>query len=43
MAVGYASHDVSDDDRRIFYDTLETIYTNLCTISRSGVPDGTND
>lgn len=43
MAVEYASHDVSDDDRRIFYDTLETIYTNLCTISRSGVPDGTND
>ncbi len=42
-AVEYASHDVSDDDRRIFYDTLETIYTNLCTMSKIGVPDGTND
>ena len=42
-AVEYASHDISDEDRRIFYDTLETIHTNLATLSRIGVPDGTND
>ena len=37
-AVVYASRNVSEDDRRRFYETLEAIYANLCTMSKSGIP-----
>lgn len=39
-AVEHASVGVSDEDRETFYTTLEIIYTNLCIMSRDGVPDG---
>ena len=37
-AVVYASHNVSDENLCCFYDTLETIYKNLSTMSKTGVP-----
>lgn len=42
-AVDYASHGVSDRDREIMYNALEIIYTNLCAMSRNGVPEITED
>ena len=39
-AVVYASHNVSEEDRCRFYDTLETIHKNLSTMSKTGVPTG---
>ena len=37
-AVIYASQNVSEEDRHRFYETLEAIYANLCTMSKSGIP-----
>ena len=36
-AVDFASNGVSDNDRKIFYDTLETIYLNMRKMSDFGV------
>jgi len=37
-AVVYASHNISEEDRLRFYDTLEAIYKNLSAMSKNGVP-----
>ena len=42
-AVIYASHDISEDDRRRFYDTLESIHRNLSAMSKNGVPIESED
>lgn len=39
-AVVYASHNVSEEDRCRFYDTLEKFYKNLSAMSENGVPTG---
>ena len=43
-AVEFASKGVSDEKRNTFYETLETIYSNLKKMSKNGVPlDSDND
>lgn len=39
-AVDFASVGVSDENRKIFYETLETICSNMTKMSLSGVPTG---
>ena len=38
-AVEIAGKDLSQENRRIFYDALDTITTNLRTISKNGLPE----
>lgn len=39
LAVQLAGKDLSEDDRKIFYDSLESILKNLRNLSHNGIPD----